>query len=104
MEVANSLPVIKAVEKVIGKRPHVQTVRRWCKKGVRGIRLRSLFVNGSYRCSVDDVQEFLKSVTDARIEAGSIEAPKIEPTKPVKPARVAAALREFEAMTSRKAK
>jgi|LakMenE18May11ns_1017448.scaffolds.fasta_scaffold8868869_1 hypothetical protein len=104
MEVANSLPVIKAVEKVIGKRPHVQTVRRWCKKGVRGIRLRSLFVNGSYRCSVDDVQEFLKSVTDARIEAGSIEAPKIEPTKPVKPARVAAAVAEFNRMTSRKAK
>jgi hypothetical protein len=53
---------------------------------------------------VDDVQEFLKSVTDARIEAGSIEAPKIEPTKPVKPARVAAAVAEFNRMTSRKAK
>jgi hypothetical protein len=104
MDLSNHLPVVKAVEAVLKQRPHLQTCRRWCKKGVRGIRLRSLFINGSSRCPVNDVQEFLKSVTDARIEAGSIEAPKIEPTKPVKPARVAAALREFEAMTSRKAK
>ena len=104
MDVANTLPALVAVEKAIGTRPHIQSVRRWIKKGCKGVKLRALFVNGSYRCTVDDVQEFLKSVTDARIEAGSIEAPKIEPTKPVKPARVAAALREFEAMTSRKAK
>jgi len=97
MEVTNSLPIIKAVEKVIGTRPHVQTVRRWVKKGCRGIRLQALFVNGSYLTTIQAVEDFFRATTEARLE--SVEAPSIEITKPVKPARVAAAVAEFNRMT-----
>jgi hypothetical protein len=77
MEIANSLPIIKAVEKVTGQRPHVQTVRRWVKKGCRGVRLNALFVNGSYLTTIQAVEDFFRATTEARLES-------------VEPARVAA--------------
>ena len=102
MEIANSLPIIKAVEKVTGQRPHVQTVRRWVKKGCRGVRLNALFVNGSYLTTIQAVEEFFRATTEARLE--SVEAPSIEVIKPVKPARVAAAIAEFNRMAKGGAK
>jgi len=102
MEVANSLPIIKAVEKVIGTRPHVQTCRRWIKRGVRGVRLQASFINGKYLTSENAVREFIAATTEARLQI--VEPPKLETVKPVKPARVAAAVAEFNRMTSRKTK
>jgi hypothetical protein len=99
VEITSSLPLIQAVEKVIGKRPHVQTVRRWVKKGCRGIRLKAMFVNGAYLTTIKEVEAFVRSTTEARLEYD--EPPRIEIPKPVKPARVTAAIAEFNRMTQR---
>lgn len=88
MEIANSLPITKAVERVTGRRPHVQTVRRWVKKGCRGVRLSALFVNGSYLTTIQAVEEFFRATTEARLE--SVEAPRVDAIEPAKPAGVAA--------------
>lgn len=97
MSYENFLPIVQAVEKVIRRRPHVQSIRRWIKKGVRGIRLEASFVNGQYLTSTSAVQEFIDATTEARLQV--TEAPKIDIPKPVKPARVNAAIKEFERMT-----
>lgn len=97
MDLTNCLPIVQAVESVIGHRPHIQSIRRWIKKGVRGVKLEASYVNGKYLTSTSAVHEFIKASTEARLQI--TEAPKIEPIKPVKPARVAAAVKEFERMT-----
>lgn len=97
MSFADHLPIVQAVEKATGKRPHIQTVRRWIKKGVRGIRLEASFVNGQYLTSTSAVKEYIAATTEARLQI--TEAPKIDIPKPVKPARVNAAIKEFERMT-----
>ena len=102
MELTKCIPILQAVETVIGHRPHIQSVRRWVKRGVRGIRLQASFVNGKYLTSEIAVREFIAATTEARLQI--VEPPKLEPVKPVKPARVAAAVAEFNRMTSRKAK
>ena len=93
------VPIVEAVEQVIGTRPHVQTVRRWVKQGVRGIRLQALFVNGAYLTTLESVREFINATTSARLEPST--KPKVEIAKPVVPGRVAAAVSEFNKMSSR---
>jgi hypothetical protein len=96
MELSNCVPILQAVETVIGHRPHIQSVRRWIKKGVRGVRLQASFVAGKYLTSESAVREFITATTQARLERD--EPPKLNLIKPVKSARVAAAVQEFERM------
>ena len=80
-----------------GSPPHIQSVRRWIKRGVRGVRLQASFVAGKYLTSEVAVREFIAATTQARLE---IDEPiKLSVAKPVKPARVAAAVAEFNRMT-----
>lgn len=97
MSFADHLPVVQAVEKATGQRPHIQTVRRWIKKGLGGVKLQASFVNGKYLTSIIAVQEFIDATTEARLQCS--ESPKLDPVKPVRPTRVASALKEFERMT-----
>ena len=97
MDLSNHLPVVKAVERVLKQRPHVQTCRRWIKSGVRGVRLQASFVAGKYLTSESAVREFIAATTEARLEID--EPPKLNLAKPVKSARVDAAVKEFERMT-----
>jgi hypothetical protein len=97
VELSKFIPILQAVETVIGHRPHIQSVRRWVKKGVRGVRLQASFINGKYLTSESAVREFIAATTEARLQI--VEPPKLEVTKPVKPARVAAAVAEFNRMT-----
>ncbi|MFO0202885.1 MAG: DUF1580 domain-containing protein [Alphaproteobacteria bacterium] len=97
MELSDCLPIVQAVESVIGHRPHIQSIRRWIKKGVRGVKLEASYVNGKYLTSTSAVHEFIKATTEARLQV--TEAPKIDIPKSVKPARVNAAIKEFERMT-----
>ena len=97
MELSKFIPILQAVETVIGHRPHIQSVRRWVKKGVRGVRLQASFINGKYLTSESAVREFIAATTEARLQI--VEPPKLETAKPVKPARVAAAVAEFNRMT-----
>ena len=97
MDLSNCVPILQAVETVIGHRPHIQSVRRWIKRGVRGVRLQASFVAGKYLTSEVAVREFIAATTQARLE---IDEPiKLSVAKPVKPARVAAAVAEFNRMT-----
>jgi hypothetical protein len=95
MNLSECLPILQAVETVIGHRPHIQSVRRWIKKGVRGVRLQASFVAGKYLTSESAVREFIAATTEARLE---VEPPKLNIVMPVKSARVAAAVKEFELM------
>jgi hypothetical protein len=97
VNLSECLPILQAVETVIGHRPHIQSVRRWIKKGVRGVRLQASFVAGKYLTSESAVREFIAATTEARLEID--EPPKLNLAKPVKSARVDAAVKEFERMT-----
>ena len=101
MTEANRLPLIKAIEKAIGQRVHIQTARRWCKKGVRGIRLESQIILGQYYSTIEAVNTFIAQTTEARLEVS--ESTKITLQKPVVPGRVAAAVSEFNKMSKAKA-
>jgi hypothetical protein len=94
---ADYLPLFQAIEIATGQTPHKQTCRRWVKLGIKGIRLEAKFINGSYWATVDAVKQFVESTSEARLQI--TEAPRLDPVKPVKPARVNAAIKEFERMT-----
>jgi hypothetical protein len=63
------LPIVEAVKKCTGMDPHVQTVRRWVKIGLRGFKLDAKFVNGAYWTTIKSVEEFIDSTNDARLSA-----------------------------------
>lgn len=62
------------VEKVTGERPHVLTIHRWARKGVRGVRLRSAFAGGIRRTSAEWLDEFFAELNrqDERRNGGSL--------------------------------
>ncbi|MFM2217330.1 MAG: hypothetical protein RL240_1648 [Planctomycetota bacterium] len=94
MSPKSSVPLVEAVEKVTGYRPHVQTCRRWVKRGVQGIRLDAKYIGGRYYTTLEAVQAFIDATTESRIE--SARAAKIEFPKPPVPGRVVAAVKEFD--------
>lgn len=93
MQIESTIPFIKAVEAVIGHRPHLQTCRRWIKKGIRGIKLEAIFAGGEYRTTEDAVRQFIHATTQARLE--SPEPAKIDRVKPVRSGRVKSAVEQF---------
>jgi len=62
------MPMMEAVKKCTGQEPHIQTVRRWVKKGIRGFRIEAKFVAGEYITTVDAVNDFISSVSKARLD------------------------------------
>jgi hypothetical protein len=90
------VPIVEAVESVIGKRPHIQTCRRWVKRGVRGIKLHAIFASGQYLTTEAYVHEFIDETTQARLNAADSQA---ELTKPVVAGRVSAAVKEFQRLS-----
>ena len=52
----NKVP--KEVERLTGSRPSLQTVYRWRQKGVAGIKLETLFVNGKSYVSLESLNRF----------------------------------------------
>jgi hypothetical protein len=55
----NYLPLVSAVEKVTGHRPHLSTVLRWCTKGARGRKLASAVIGGRRMTTVAAVRDFI---------------------------------------------
>jgi hypothetical protein len=96
----NRLPIVKAIEAALGQRVHIQTARRWAKKGVRGIRLESQVILGRYYSTIDAVNLFIAQTTETRLEVS--EPPKVEIQKPVKASRVDRAIKEFHKLTKSK--
>jgi hypothetical protein len=59
-------PLVCAVEKATGHRPHLSTVIRWCIRGSSGIRLESKVLGGRRLTSPEAVRRFMDSVTAAK--------------------------------------
>lgn len=88
-------PLNKAIESVLGHRPHIQTSRRWIKKGVRGIKLEATFICGQYLTTTANVERFMEALTQARLSTPSGEILS-GTTEPVRPAAVVRAVGQFE--------
>lgn len=56
----------KLLESRFGKRISYGTCFRWVRKGVAGIKLRSIFFSGSHYVTSEAVDEFLAQVTAAK--------------------------------------
>lgn len=52
-------------EGVQGKRPHVETVRRWTTEGVRGVRLECEFVGAHRHYRVKALRRFVEALQGA---------------------------------------
>jgi hypothetical protein len=95
------LSLCDAVERVIGRRIHLNTIRRWYRIGVSGIRLRVIFFDGRFHTTTKDVETFIQETTQAKT-ARHIAPPKLsveEGIPPLKPSKaVDAAVRKFNAM------
>jgi hypothetical protein len=73
MQIENGLsePLVKLskvaaiVEKITGERPHVCTIHRWCRRGCKGVKLRTAFAGGHRRSTETWVKEFFQAVTAA---------------------------------------
>jgi hypothetical protein len=48
-----------------GKKPHVATLYRWAKKGLRGVRLETLQLGGTLCTSREALQRFFDRLTEA---------------------------------------
>jgi len=101
--ISECLPIDQAVEIATGQRPHIQTIRRWARRGISGVKLPTLLLNGRYTTSPKVVEEFIREASRAKADE-SRQAPRVPVKKPVLPSRVAKAVDEFERMTKAKAK
>ena len=74
-----SLPqATAALPKVDGKRVHVSSIWRWCRKGLSGVRLEHVKIGGRLCTS----REALNRFANALAEADEVAAPPL-PTTPV---------------------
>ena len=58
------MPLVEAVDRATGRRPHLSTVLRWCTKG--NVRLESRILGGRRLTSVDAVLRYIEASTLAR--------------------------------------
>jgi hypothetical protein len=59
-------PIAEAVERVTGYRPSPATACRWHRRGVGGVKLKSVFLGARPRTSERFVREFLEATTADR--------------------------------------
>jgi len=60
---------LKEASKVIpgirgGKKPHIASLYRWCKKGVNGVKLESIQVGGTLCTSLQAIQRFCNKLSE----------------------------------------
>ena len=56
----------KALPPIGGKRPHVSTIWRWCRKGVHGVRLEHVRLGHRVCTSLEALSRFARSLADAQ--------------------------------------
>lgn len=72
------LPLVEAVEKATGQRPHLSTCIRWCTRGCYGIKLESRVLGGKNRLTSEQaVLRFMDAVTAAK--DGIVPTPTMTP-------------------------
>jgi len=52
-----------------GMQPHYRTLWRWCAKGLRGLRLESVFIGGTRYTTKEAIDRFVGRFTDIRNDA-----------------------------------
>lgn len=62
----NLLPLVEAVERATGLRPHLSTTIRWSTRGSAGIRLQTQVVGSRRFTTVPWVQQYIHAVTEAK--------------------------------------
>jgi hypothetical protein len=86
-----ALPLVEAVQKATGRRPHLSTVVRWCQRSNRhGIRLESWLIGGRRVTSVERVRAYNERTT-AAADHGISEATALR-----RPAAHAAAVHDLD--------
>ena len=56
---------LTAAAKRVPGRPHPSTLWRWCRRGIRGVRLRYLKVGRCIYTTAADLEQFFTAVTEA---------------------------------------
>ena len=64
-ELLTLVEAAKVVPKVDGRRVHVNTLWRWCRKGLRGVRLEHLHIGSRIVTSEEAIRRFLTALTEA---------------------------------------
>ena len=59
-------PLVVAVERATGHRPHLSTVLRWASRGQNGVRLETKMLGGRRMTSTEAVDRYVAAVTAAR--------------------------------------
>ena len=77
-------------------RPHRGTLIRWATRGVRGRRLRGELIAGRWYTTLDDIEEFLRHMTQPISECLDQAA------APIRAAQVERAINELDDMIARK--
>ena len=55
----------KAIPLIDGKRPHVSTIWRWCRRGVRGVRLEYVRLGHRVCTSIEALSRFSQQLAEA---------------------------------------
>jgi len=62
----NLLPLVEAVTRVTGLRPHLSSVIRWGSRGSKGVHLQTKVVGGRRYTTTDWVLEFVENVNQVK--------------------------------------
>lgn len=83
--------------KILPNRPHVSTMWRWYKRGVRGIRLETAVLGGKRYTSKEAIQRFVERTTEAHDRGGAAPTKPINETMRQRRAAIEKAERELSA-------
>lgn len=70
--------------KLTGRKPHVSTLWRWCLKGCKGVRLKSICIGGKRFVTMTAIEQFIEGSTTMGV--GQAEQP-VTPAAPTSPAK-----------------
>ena len=80
----------KSLPRVDGKRPHTSTLWRWCRRGLRGVRLEHVRVGNRVCTSAEALNRFVNAL------AAADQVPDPVPDKPTLPANLVPSRRDEE--------
>ena len=70
------LPLVEAVLKATGHRPHLSTVIRWRTRGSRGIRLDASLIGSRWFTTIEKVRAFVEATNRTIEPAAPISTPR----------------------------
>jgi hypothetical protein len=86
----DELLTLAAAASLLPTRPHVSTLWRWCRRGVKGVRLQTVIVGGRRYTKASFLSDFVAQLTDPRADMPRPESPSRDQQK-VRAAELAAA-------------